>query len=236
MNKYFCGFEEKSIFTSLINLSSCSNTYTTQNTPRCVDAIPLFGGKIDKSSTPGAFCVMENEVELWADVPGYEGLYQASTLGRVKSIKKGILSQFLAPDGYYKVNLCKGGKLNKISCHKVIWDSFNEVKSDGHKLTVDHKDDNRLNNRLDNLQLLTNRANVSKSWQRRKKTSQYTGVSRCGKTGKWVAQCRIKNKTIKLGLFEDELSAHKAYLKAVKIIDGNYLPPVLFLTSKSCDI
>lgn len=43
----------------LINLSSCSLFYTTQDTPRRVDAIPLFGVKIDKSSTHGAFCVME---------------------------------------------------------------------------------------------------------------------------------------------------------------------------------
>lgn len=49
----------------LINLSSCSLFYTTQDTPRRVDAIPLFGVKIDKSSTHGAFCVMESSFDLY---------------------------------------------------------------------------------------------------------------------------------------------------------------------------
>lgn len=77
----------------------CFSIYFTQDTPRRVDAIPSFGSSIDKSSTHGAFCVMEPEV--WKDVTGFENYYQISSHGRLRSkdrivVRKGKGSFFKA--------------------------------------------------------------------------------------------------------------------------------------------
>jgi hypothetical protein len=146
----------------LINLSSCSLFYTTQDTPRRVDAIPLFGEKIDKSSTPGAFCVMENEI--WKPLPGLEDDYMVSTFGSIKSLdrkirhghsiflmKKGrVLKQQTTGTGYLYASIAKDGKVSRSYVHRLVAMTFlynpNELKD------INHKDGNKKNNRVENLE------------------------------------------------------------------------------------
>lgn len=158
-------------------------------------------------------------MEIWKDVKNYEGLYQVSSEGRVKSLKFGkdrILKQ--SPNGcvYLTVGLHKEGKQKTIKVHKLIAIAFLNHIPDGHKIVCDHIDNNKLNNRLENLQLITHRENTSKD--KKGGTSQFIGVCWYKVAKKWRADIWINGKLKHLGLFTSELEASKAYQKALKSI------------------
>src|SRR5690349_2375273 len=91
--------------------------------------------------------------EEWRDVEGYEGLYQVSNLGRCKRLKSfGRPSErVLKPKnhirGYHAVDLSKDGKRKTHLLHRIIAVAFYGAS----KLTVDHKNTDKHDNRLDNL-------------------------------------------------------------------------------------
>ena len=96
----------------------------------------------------------ENMEEIWKDIPGYEGIYQASTLGRIKSTKRNIImKQGVHRDGYYKIKLSNHGKRKWHQAHRLIALTFidnpNELKC------VNHIDENKLNNNISNLEWCT---------------------------------------------------------------------------------
>ena len=70
-----------------------------------------------------------------------------------------------------------------------------------------------MNNNINNLQLISNRENISKQ---KAKTSKYTGVSWSKRKKKWISQITINRKTIKLGIFVNELEASEAYQNKLK--------------------
>lgn len=79
--------------------------------------------------------------------------------------------------------------------------------------TVDHIDNNPLNNNVTNLRVITKRENSSKD---RKGISKYTGVTFNKKSNKWRSQIWINGKNKTLGSFDDELEAHRAYQKELQ--------------------
>ncbi len=112
-------------------------------------------------------------VEVWADIPDYEGLYQVSDSGRVKSIGRTlsdskrrcllrtISTSFLKPvlDGkYFRVNLYKNGKRKSVRIHRLKAIAF--IPNPLNYPEVNHKDGNTLNNDLRNLEWVTKRENV----------------------------------------------------------------------------
>ena len=112
--------------------------------------------------------------EEWKNVLGYEGLYQVSNLGRVKSLsrtvkyKNGNLNKFkekilkLGADsyGYLRVTLSKNGKRKIGHVHKLVAIAFLNHSPNKYAEVVDHIDNNKLNNKLQNIQLVTNRINI----------------------------------------------------------------------------
>jgi hypothetical protein len=159
---------------------------------------------------PFSFSTSNNisTMEIFISVPGYEGLYEASNLGRIIGLKyKKILKTWAATGGYQYVKLSKNGKLKSMSIHKIVHMTFYGVHSDG--FDIDHIDNNRLNNNINNLQLLTRRQNISKGVLTRSKSSQYVGVRL--NRGKWESQIRIGKNRKYLGRFNSEYEAHLAY-------------------------
>ena len=163
------------------------------------------------------------EKENFRSVRGYEGLYEVSDLGRVKSLKrKGckndrILKGSPNRDGYLMLNLYKDGKRKLRTIHQLVAIAFLNHTPNGFKgLIVDHNDRNKLNNRLDNLFLRTQRHNSSKD---RKGISKFTGVSWRKKTNNWQARIYINGKNKHLGTFADELEASKAYQIALEDVN-----------------
>jgi len=159
-------------------------------------------------------------MEIYKDVVGYEGLYQVSNLGNVKSFKWGKVRLLkLGSDscGYLVVNLHKNGKVKMRKIHQLVVESFLCHKPDGYKaLIVDHINNNKLDNRLDNLQLVTQRHNISKDVKN--VSSKYTGVCWDKSKSKWKSSIHINSKDKHLGYFPNELEAHQAYQKALSAI------------------
>lgn len=109
--------------------------------------------------------------EEWCDIPGYEGLYQVSNCGRVKSfdcithnqystyIKRGrILSLHLDSKGYYQARLTKGGKIQGFGVHRLVLSAFDRLPEQNE--VCNHKDCCPTNNRLENLEWVTHDENM----------------------------------------------------------------------------
>lgn len=107
-------------------------------------------------------------VEFWKDIPEYEGLYQASNYGRVKSLSRyyktgrggiqllpeRILKASPDTNGYPGVLLCKNGKQKRYSVHRLIAITF-LPKFSLEYTQINHKDENKSNNRVENLEWCT---------------------------------------------------------------------------------
>lgn len=108
------------------------------------------------------------EKEVWKDIPKYEGYYQVSNLGRVKAIervvcineskstrlKEHIMKQRKTDKGYMVVRLSKDGKANNKFVHVLVLESF--CKRPYGLTQINHKDENKSNNRLENLEYCDN--------------------------------------------------------------------------------
>lgn len=97
-------------------------------------------------------------METWKDIPGYEGIYQASGQGRIKRIKRyrntpGVLSAHVAKSGYVMLSLWKNNKGLSHYVHRLVCAAFHGAPAPG--LWCNHKDGNRLNNCADNLEWMT---------------------------------------------------------------------------------
>jgi hypothetical protein len=155
--------------------------------------------------------------EEFRPVPGYEGYYEVSNFGNVKSlINDMILSPGLS-NKYYTVDLCKDGKGNTMRIHVLVAMAFLGHEPDGYKIVVDHIDNNRINNNLTNLQLISHRENSSKD--KKNGSSKYTGVSWKKNRNKWVANIKINGEKKHLGYFILEEAAAEAYQNALKMLN-----------------
>ncbi len=161
--------------------------------------------------------------EIWKSIKSYEGLYELSNYGYVKSLKRKwvlndiILKAGLDINGYFYVILCKSGKVKAHKISLFVWDHFGDRPRNGRKLQVDHIDNNRQNDRIDNLQLLTNRQNISKGISQNGKTlNKYIGITWHNQSKKWYARIEINGKQKHLGSFNNEVEASSEYQRALK--------------------
>lgn len=111
--------------------------------------------------------------EVWKDIKGYEGLYQVSNLGRVKSldrfvdwkydkkqfIKGKVLKNCSMSSGYLFVGLSKNGKVKNHSIHRLVAKAF--IPNPESKPEVNHLDENISNNNVTNLQWVTPSENAN---------------------------------------------------------------------------
>jgi hypothetical protein len=197
-----------------------------------VENVPFGFGLVD---SPEASIILKstNMKEIYKDIPCYEGYYQISNLGNVKSIPRKILNQgefeFISKEkilkngkcgkqgnDYFKVDLYKNGSSKRFKIHQLMAIVFLNHQPSGNKIVVDHINNDRFDNRIENLQLIPHRENLSKDMKKR--SSKYVGVRWDKKINKWQARIYIKEKRINLGYFTDELEAHLAYQKALNEI------------------
>lgn len=91
--------------------------------------------------------------EIWRDIEGYEGLYQVSNFGRVKSLRFGkekIMKILKYPNGYLKINLYKQKSVKTYQLHRLVANAF--IPNPNNYPIINHKDEDKTNNRFDNLE------------------------------------------------------------------------------------
>ena len=163
--------------------------------------------------------------EIWKDVPDYDGVYQVSDSGRVRSMKSfelKSLKTFPDKSGYLMVNFYYKKRHIRNKVHRLVLKSF--VGSS--PLPVDHINRDKGDNRLENLEYVTHRENCARRCLAKKSnSSKYTGVSWFKHINKWGACIYLNGKSRHLGVFLREEDASKAYMDVVNN------PPYKFMTT-----
>ena len=150
--------------------------------------------------------------EIWKDIEGYEGIYCVSNMGRVKSLKKGvetILKPFDKGKGYLAVDLNVHSVSKKVRVHQLVAKAFLGHTPSGMELVINHKNRNRSDNSVDNLEVITNRKNCH--FKHIGTSSKYIGVCWDKSRNKWQSQIMINGKIKLLGRLVNEDDAGKAY-------------------------
>lgn len=170
--------------------------------------------------------LLEKVMEIYRDIDNYKDYYQISNFGNARSVDRVIkhkngkvfkykgkyLKAYIDSTGYPAVTLCVNQKTKSTRIHILVWDAFGDNARNEHILQVDHIDENKLNNKIDNLQLLTPRGNTTKYRATQKSTSPYLGVSFKKELGKWFASATLsQGKGVYLGIYVCEVDAYFAY-------------------------
>lgn len=108
-------------------------------------------------------------IEIWKPIPGYEGLYEVSTHGRVKSYKRAVVIVLKArvnKEGYLYLGLCKDGEVVTHRVHRLVAVTF--IPNAENKPEVNHKNGVRHESYVENLEWVTRQENVDDIYKVRK--------------------------------------------------------------------
>ena len=123
---------------------------------------------------------MENNIEneVWRDVDGYDGVYQVSNLGRVRSKKYGdwrVMKGIKDKDGYLRLSLYKDGNRKKFFVHRLVAQAF-IPNDDETKTQINHRNEIKSDNRVYNLEYCTPQYNVTYNDLHRRHITKRTKV------------------------------------------------------------
>lgn len=167
-----------------------------------------------------------NLEEIWKDVPKYEGFYQASNLGNIRSLERWVNNRgnlqyvpfrvlkrtYQVYTGYECVSLTKDGISKRVYVHRVIMESF---CGSGEGKYVDHKNEVRTDNRLENIRYCSNRDNAIFHF---KPINKFTGTSKT-RSNTWLAKIYFNGKRHGLGTRKTREKAHELYEEALHNIN-----------------
>ena len=97
--------------------------------------------------------------EIWKDIPNYEGLYKINNYGKIKRLPFNRYIKTHNEKGYIRVALCKNNKVKHLYLHRLIALTF--IPNPENKPEVNHKDGNKLNNNINNLEWSTRKENMN---------------------------------------------------------------------------
>lgn len=170
---------------------------------------------------------------VWKDIKGYEGLYQISNFGKVKSLARYVLhtrcGEIFIRERLKKFTKFKNGTLQvSLSCdgvnrsklvHRLVAYAF--LKNPYNLPCINHIDKNNSNNTVKNLEWVTIRDVAIIRSAKYNKTSNFLGVWYEKQKNRWRAAISIKSKIKTLGTFKTEIEAKEAYGKAYLLSDCN---------------
>lgn len=146
--------------------------------------------------------------EIWKDIEGYEGLYQVSNLGRVKRFTSGrILKDCKITGGYIGVNLSKNSIKSTKKIHRLVSQAF--IPNPENKPEVNHIDENKSNNNVNNLEWVTRKENNNHGTrnERSSKTKSIPIIATNLKTGELKEFYSGKECARQLGLHTSNIAA-----------------------------
>lgn len=188
------------------------------------------------------------ENERWVPIEGFEGSYEISDHGNVRSLDRTIINSLgyssfvkgvnIKPDKshrYLRVHLVQNSKGRRWFIHKLVAAHFVPNDDKITKTQVDHKEEgSSRNNHYKNLQWLSPRDNSVKHVLSKTKKSKYIGVCMNSyDNSKWSSSISLNKKVRSLGTFTTELEAAEAYKTALAYIElHRELPPIIKRKSK----
>ncbi len=146
-------------------------------------------------------------IEKWKDIQGYEGMYQVSNMGRVKSLERitkfknrdytrieqeKILTPAKHHKGYLKAQLRKNGKNKAFFIHRLVAQSF--IPNPENKSTVNHKNGIKTDNRVENLEWMSNQENMKHAYDNNIRNNDKVSEAKWKK----VAQYSLDGQLIKI--------------------------------------
>ena len=139
--------------------------------------------------------------EVWKDIKDYEDEYEVSNLGRVRNKKTKKILKLKKEKGYLRVGLFKNGKKKYYLVHRLVYEAFIGEIPNG--MQVNHKDENKENNVLSNIDtLMTRKENIN--WG--------SGNERRGKAlSKSVVQKTLQGEMIKIWASTREIQRQLGY-------------------------
>lgn len=181
--------------------------------------------------------IEDMEGEIWKDIEGFDGYYQISSLGRVKSLsreiynkrgyffktKSKILKQCVIKYYCYTSISYNGGK-KAYTVHRLVAKCF--INNKHNKPQVNHKNLNSSDNRIENLEWVSARENeCHKQLKNKNNTSIYTGVNFNLHSKKWRSGINVNKKFIFLGYFNTQEEAYQRRCEYEKAnnIENKYL-------------
>lgn len=164
---------------------------------------------------------IKNNIEIFRKIDGYDN-YQVSTFGKVINMKTGKMKKLqMHEHGYYMVNLNKKNKGKCAKIHTLVANTF--IANPYKKRCIDHIDNNRLNNNVNNLRFVTHNENNYNQSLNSRNTSGVKGVSFHKLSKQWRAYIKHEGKWFHLGLFANMEDAKKARQKKAKELFGEYM-------------
>lgn len=151
-----------------------------------------------------------NMEEIWKDVEGFEGLYMISNHGRVWSHNSNrLMSTSLNDSGYEKITLSKNNKRKYITVHRLV--AINFLPTVPNKYLVNHKDENKINNCVSNLEWCNNKENVNHG------TSIVRMLSNRSKSSKWIEKNKKQSIPVtSVNISTGETKQYPSYVSAKK--------------------
>lgn len=144
--------------------------------------------------------------EQWKWIPDYEGLYKLSNYGRVYSVRSNkIIKTSLSGSGYEQVHLSKDGVCKSFLIHRLVAKLF--VNNLYNLPEVNHKDENKLNNRFDNLEWCDRKYNNNYGTAR--KRQRVTMAKRP------IKQCTLDKQLIKIWVSAAQIQRETGFDKSL---------------------
>lgn len=138
---------------------------------------------------------MSIQNEIWRDVVGYEGLYEVSNMGRVRNAKTGRIRKYIITTwGYTRVGLLSNGTEKKIFVHRLVAEAFVPNPDPEHKTQVNHINEDKTDNRAENLNWMTPKENCN--WGTHNERARKLNTN--GKCSKRVAQYTLDGELVKI--------------------------------------
>lgn len=156
---------------------------------------------------------MPEDVE-WFPILGFENIYKINRLGQVLSVKTGKILKSYMSTGYKKVDLYNNYFRRKVHLHRLLAETF--LPNLDRLPTVNHKNGDRLDNSLDNLEwcsFVNQELHKNKYVNPRKR-----GVHR--DHNRWTARITVNSKVIYIGSFKTKEEAYEAFYKTYIAIRG----------------